>query len=244
MSDVTFVGTSDAFGAGGRRQSAILVRAPQGAVLLDCGATTNSGLQQLQIDRDEIDAIAVSHFHGDHFGGIPPFLLAAQFIDERSRPLTIAGPRGIEARVEALARAMGHPLAVPIPFEVQFRELPTDREMEVGPVRIRAFETHHSPDSCPHGLLLQSGARRIAYSGDTGWFDGLPAEISGSDLFICECTLCEPVYEFHLDLETLLAQRARFDCGRLILTHLGSEMNARRGALEIETADDGVELSL
>jgi ribonuclease BN (tRNA processing enzyme) len=71
MSEVVFVGTSDAFGAGGRRQSALLVRAPQGAVLLDCGLTTVTGLVALGIERDEIDAIVVSHFHGDHFGGIP-----------------------------------------------------------------------------------------------------------------------------------------------------------------------------
>ena len=44
MTEVTFVGTSDAFGAGGRRQSAIFVRGPGGAALLDCGGTTLTGL--------------------------------------------------------------------------------------------------------------------------------------------------------------------------------------------------------
>ena len=110
MSEVVFIGTSDAFGAGGRRQAAVLVRGARGTILLDCGATTGSGLQELGIPRDEIDTILVSHFHGDHFAGIPLLLLAALYQDERRHPLRIAGPPEIELRVRALARAMGHPL--------------------------------------------------------------------------------------------------------------------------------------
>ena len=92
MSEVAFIGTSDAFGAGGRRQSAVFVRAPGGGVLLDCGSTTGTGLSAMGIERGEIDTILVSHFHGDHFGGIPSVLLAALYDDERKEPLRIAGP--------------------------------------------------------------------------------------------------------------------------------------------------------
>ena len=110
MSEIVFIGTSDAFGAGGRRQSAVLVCGDRGAMLLDCGATTGTGLQELEIRRDEIDVILVSHFHGDHFAGIPLLLLAALYQDERRHPIHIAGPPEVELRVRALARAMGHSL--------------------------------------------------------------------------------------------------------------------------------------
>ncbi len=100
MSEIVFIGTSDAFGAGGRRQSAALLRAPNGGVLIDCGATTSTGLCELGIERDEIDTILVSHFHGDHFSGIPILLLAALYEDERKQPLRIAGPPGIQMRVQ------------------------------------------------------------------------------------------------------------------------------------------------
>ena len=244
MSDLTFIGTSDAFGAGGRRQSAILMRAPNGAVLLDCGATTNTGLSQLGLSSREIDAILISHFHGDHFGGIPLFLLATQHQDNRTEPLTIAGPPGIEARVRSLAEAMGHPLeSRALSFPLSFEELGVDRECEIGPIAARAFATHHQPASCPHGLIIRAGRRRVAYSGDTGWFDELPRKVAGADVFVCECTFPAAGFEFHLDLETLLARRSEFDCGRMILTHLGAEMSKRRGHCELETADDGLELS-
>jgi ribonuclease BN (tRNA processing enzyme) len=244
MSGLTFIGTSDAFGAGGRRQSAILLRAPNGAVLLDCGATTNTGLIQLGVSRREIDAILISHFHGDHFGGIPLILLAAQHQDQRKEPLVIAGPPGIEARVRNLAEAMGHPLERhELGFTLSFEELAVDRECEIGPIVTRAFATHHQPDSCPHGLIVRAGPHRVAYSGDTGWFDQLPGEVAGSDVFVCECTFPNARYKFHLDLDTLTARRTEFDCGRMILTHFAAEMSERRGHCELETADDGLELS-
>jgi len=245
MAEITFIGTSDAFGAGGRRQSAILLRTSGGAILLDCGPTTNSGLAQLGIDRGDIDAIVISHFHGDHFSGIPLLILAARFEDARQKPLAIAGPPGIEARVRDLAQSMGHPLEDDdCPFAISFQEFTIDRELEVGPVTLKAFAAHHQAESCPHGLIVRTDSHRIAYSGDTGWFDDLPQHVAGCDLFICECTFPKAGYEFHLDLEALIERRDAFDCGRLILTHLGPEMCELRGRCEIETADDGLQLSL
>ena len=75
MTEVQFVGTGDAFGSGGRRQSAILVRVHGHTLLLDCGATTVVGLKELGIDPREIDAVAITHFHGDHVAGLPFLLL-------------------------------------------------------------------------------------------------------------------------------------------------------------------------
>jgi len=247
MSEVIFVGTSDAFGAGGRRQSAIVLRGSSGSLLLDCGATTGSGLHELDIAFDEIDAILISHFHGDHFGGVPLLLLAALYQDVRKRPLWIAGPPGVEARVRRLASAMGHALeGREWSFPIRFEELPAGRRCSVGPARVESFETHHSPDAVPHGLLIDPGSLKIAYSGDTGWFDALPAHVAGSDLFICECTYHrnQSGFEYHLSHEELCEHRARFDCGRMVITHLGDEMSGRRESSDFEAADDGLTLKL
>lgn len=249
MSEVLFVGTSDAFGAGGRRQSAIVVRGDRGTLLLDCGTTTTSGLTELDVDRNEIEAITVSHFHADHFGGIPLFLLAAQYLDERKAPLWIAGPPDVEARVRALANAMGHPIKDDLPFAVTFKELPASSAAqgalhEVGPAQIRAFETHHQAEAHPHGYAIDLGRQRIAYSGDTGWFDELPAQVAGTDLFICECTQQHKGLDFHLSLEEISEHHSKFDCGNVILTHLGAEMLEQRGNCEFDTADDGLLLKL
>ncbi|MFQ5877837.1 MAG: MBL fold metallo-hydrolase [Acidobacteriota bacterium] len=243
--EVLFIGTGDAFGAAGRRQAGILVRGPGGVVLLDCGTTTLQGLAALGVGRNRIDAVLVTHFHADHFGGIPLFLLAALHEDRRRRPLTIAGPPGIERRVLGAAAALGHPLeARAWPFGLRFQEIACGADLRVGRFEVGCFEARHQPDSCPRGLRLAAGSRRIVYTGDTGWFDALPERARGADLFICECTLAEPGFQYHLSLNDLLSRRERFDCGRMVLTHLGEAMAGRRGRCDIETADDGMTIRL
>lgn len=245
MNEVIFIGTSDAFGAGGRRQSASLVRGERGTLLLDCGATTNTGLSELGLQRDEIDSILISHFHGDHFGGIPLFLFACLYEDLRSRPLEVAGPPGIEARVRQLADAMGHSFGDrEWSFPLRFREIPPGVEHEVGPAQVRAFETRHQLEAHPHGYRVNMGNRTVVYTGDTGWFDELPRLCAGADLLISECTLLDQQLDFHLSLAEISEHRSEFDVGSLILTHLGRHMSERRGQLELDTADDGLIVKL
>jgi ribonuclease BN (tRNA processing enzyme) len=245
LTEVVFVGTSDAFGAGGRRQSAVFARGERGGMLFDCGATTNTGLFQLGISRNEIDVILISHFHGDHFGGIPSFLYAALYTDERRHAIEIVGPPEVEARIRRLAHAMGHHLnGREWTFPIHYREIHADESLSAGPAEIEAFATQHQPDSNPQGYRVALGQDRIAYSGDTGWFDGLPEHVAGSHLFICECTQHRALLDFHLSLDELREHRDDFDCGRLILTHLGEEMADQRGQIEIETADDGLTVKL
>jgi ribonuclease BN (tRNA processing enzyme) len=245
VSELVLIGTSDAFGGGGRRQSAYLLRTPSGSVLLDCGGTTSTGLSALGISREEVEAILITHFHADHFGGIPQFLLGAEYEDRRRAPMRIAGPVGVERRVREVARALGHPLEEHrFGFAVSFEELPVGETRAIGPVETRAFATFHSPDSCPHGLIVTAGNRRLAYSGDTGWFEALPSEVNGSDLFLCECTQVRREFEYHLSFQELSERNGEFDCGRLVLTHLGAEMRALGDVGGFEIADDGRVLKL
>ena len=82
-------------------------------------------------------AIVVSHFHADHFGGIPLHLLGALYEDERTDPLRIAGPPGIEARVRGLAAAMGHAIeGRQWSFEIHFEELPAGSPLAAPPDRV------------------------------------------------------------------------------------------------------------
>jgi ribonuclease BN (tRNA processing enzyme) len=214
-------------------------------VLLDCGGTTVTGLASVGVSREEVEAILITHFHADHFGGVPLFLLGAEYQDRRRSPIRIAGPAGVEQRVRDAARALGHPLeAHRFGFQVEFQELPPGEARAIGPVEARAFRTFHSPDSHPHGLVVQSGDRRVAYSGDTGWFEALPGEVNGADLFLCECTQVHREFEYHLSFDELGERRAEFDCGRLVLTHLGHDMRQLDDYEGFEIADDGRTLKL
>src|SRR5437762_5249554 len=100
-----FVGCGDALGSGGRSNTCFHVTGQGANFLIDCGASSLPALKRLGIARDDIDTILITHFHGDHFAGLPFLLLDAQF-SRRSRPLTIAGPAGIAARLDQAMEAL------------------------------------------------------------------------------------------------------------------------------------------
>ncbi len=97
---VRFLGSGDIVGSGGRFQACISVQTAASHILLDCGTSSLIAMRRLELDPGTVDTIVLTHLHGDHFGGIPFFVLDAQF-SRRNRPLTVAGPPGTEARVRA-----------------------------------------------------------------------------------------------------------------------------------------------
>src|SRR5262249_9768226 len=91
-----FVGSGDAFGSGGRFNTCFQVVARDLNFLIDCGASSLVAMKRLRIDPNAIDLIVLTHYHADHCGGVPFFVLDAQFVAKRTHPLTIAGPPPIK----------------------------------------------------------------------------------------------------------------------------------------------------
>ena len=76
-----------------------MLRGPDGALLIDCGASSLVAMKRAGVDPGEIGWVLLTHLHGDHFGGVPFMVLDGQFT-RRTRPLVVAGPPGTRARVE------------------------------------------------------------------------------------------------------------------------------------------------
>src|SRR5690606_18908831 len=103
---LTVIGSSDAFGSGGRLQTCFHVAWSRGAFLIDCGATSLTGLFRQGVELNSISTIFVTHLHGDHFGGLVWWLIHAVHVAGRTVPLTVVGPAGLEARFTAAAEAL------------------------------------------------------------------------------------------------------------------------------------------
>src|SRR2546428_4590487 len=103
---VLFVGSGDSFGSGGRFQTCILVDGGGMRFTIDFGTSSLIALKQQGIDHNSIDAILLTHLHGDHCGGGPFMLVDAMLGAKRSRPLPIAGPRDLRSRMGAIADAL------------------------------------------------------------------------------------------------------------------------------------------
>lgn len=243
MSDVQlrFLGTGDAFGSGGRLHTAAHIHADGGSLLVDCGPSTLAAMRRGALDPNAVDAIALTHLHGDHVGGVPFLLMEAHYAIGRTRPLLIAGPAGVEAAVarahEALFPGTG---ALPFRFPLAYLEWRDGQSVAAGPARVTPFPVRHSAVTPCYGLRVEVDGRVAAFSGDTEWTDTLIALSAGADLFVCECFGFESAPPHHLDYRTLEAHRAALTCRRLLLTHMGAEMLARAAALGADTADDGL----
>ena len=241
---VHFLGSGNAFSDGGRANAAIHVTAPGVSLLLDCGGSALPAIKK-HVDPATVDAIAVTHLHGDHFGGIPFFILDGQFLSRRERPLLIAGPPGIDERVRQAQEALfAGSSQTQQKYEMHFLEWHDRRKEGIGGISVTPFEVVHASGAPPFALRLEVDGKTIAYSGDTEWTHTLIELARGADLFICEANFYEKNVKFHLDYQTLMDHKDELRCKRLVLTHMNVEMLARLPSLDVEAAEDGTEIVL
>ena len=238
-----FVGCGDAFGSGGRFNTCFHVTGERVNFLIDCGASSLIALKRLGIDRNAIQTILFTHYHADHFGGLPFFILDAQFFTKRTEPLVVAGPPGLAAWVErVMETAFPGSSGTAQRFELTLRELdPADGPADIGDLRVTPHQAHHGPPGGPFlALRVEAEGRTVAYTGDTEWTDGIAAAARGADLFVAEAYFRDKPVPLHLDLATLERHLPDIGARRVVLTHMSDDMLARRGDVPFETAEDGL----
>jgi len=236
---ITFIGSGNAFADGGRSHACIHVGAPGVSLLLDCGGSALPAIKR-EIDAEAIDAIAISHLHGDHFGGIP-YLVIEQHFAGRTAPLTVGGPRALAERLRAAESALYPDFFRKTKVGFAIREIVLGAaETELGGALVSALPVKHVQESDPHGLRVRVGDKLVAYSGDAIWSDDLSRVAKGADLFICDASFFDSNDPSHISYRTLMSHRDELECQKVMLTHLGAETLARIGELELEHAVDGM----
>ena len=239
------LGTSDAFGSLGRHNAGYLLETQATRILLDSGPGILTALKAQDQKPASIDAIIISHLHGDHFAGIPFLLLEFTYQSQRRRPLKIIGPPGIEKRVMMLCRTLYADLDLQdLPFPVRFIEMEHGSAHESNDARIESFRVPHQEKEISLGHRIIVGGSILTYSGDTPWTDDLIRESSGSSLFLCECTSFDIEIPRHIHYAELEKQRTRLECAEVLLTHMGSDVRKRSSEIDLPMADDGLALKV
>ncbi len=233
---LTVIGSSPAWPNPGGAQSGYLVEGG-GRLLLDCGPGVLARLRQS--DAVELDAVAITHFHLDHWGDLVPWAwLAAYGRRPLPRPELWLPPGGSEE----LARFAGHwgrEAMFERAFDVrEFGEEPFSAAgFEIEPRRVR----HYTLRAYGFRVAGPGGGPVLAYSGDSAPGEELVALARDADLFLCEATLASGVDEGeprgHLAAEEALAAAD----GRILLTHRPVELAPPDG---VALARDGLVVDL
>jgi ribonuclease BN (tRNA processing enzyme) len=242
MLRLQFIGCGDAFGSGGRLNTCFHLVGREVNALIDCGASSLVALNRYAIHTDAIDTILITHFHADHFGGIPFLMLNARYVTHRQRPLTIAGPPGLEDWYErVMETAYAASMTIPPQFALTLRELTIAQRQEFGALAVTPFHVVHDDRAGPClALRIEAEGKVITYSGDTEWTPALIEAAHAADLFICECYTYERPVAGHLSLTTLTEHFDEIGAKRIILTHLGAHMLGHRDQATYPIAEDGL----
>ena len=216
--DLLFLGSGNAFAAG-RYWSSFLLN---GRYLFDASPIALPHLKRSEVDVAEIEAIFISHFHADHFFGLPFLLLEYAEATARSKDLTIIGPPGIEERLRTITDA-GYPhlFTKEKSYEESYRDLRDGLEGDVGELHYQARSVEHVEGLECFGFRVEIGGRTLAYSGDSVLCDPLVELADGADVFVVECSCWGDACGPHLSPQDIRELRRRLGpTPTFILTHL------------------------
>ena len=243
--EALFLGTGDAFGSSGQRQSAVLLtarNAPRG-VLLDAGPGCHSALRAEGLSNRDLAVVVLSHFHGDHYGGLP-FIELDAFRTSRRAPLLVLAPPGARERIRSLRRCLYPSLEVR--FSEEIREVLPGEEVvlpaAVGGGSAVPFRAAHQADRWALSWKLRLGDRTVVYSGDSALTERMLRKSANSDLLIHECTGLQPL-PGHTSHTELKAAASRIGARRVLLVHTGTDVRQARDPV-FEPAHDGLRVMI
>jgi ribonuclease BN (tRNA processing enzyme) len=216
---LTVIGSSPAWPNPGSAQSGYLLNGEEtGSLLLDCGPGVLGRLRER--GPLEVDAIAITHFHLDHWGDLVPWAWLAAYGEGGKRPQLWLPPRGRE-QLATFAANWGNPRMFESAFDLE--EYEPGRLFEAAGFELEALRVPHYVMEA-HGFRASANGALLAYSGDTGPGEEVRSLARGADLFLCEATLASPDRDGPPRGHLTADEAASFADGPLLLTHRPVEL--------------------
>jgi ribonuclease BN (tRNA processing enzyme) len=237
------IGSSPAWPNPGGAHSGYLLEADGQRLLLDCGPGVLSRLRQTE-GWPKVDAIAITHFHLDHWGDLVPWVWGSMYRSENG-PVARPALWVFEGGSEYLQK-LGGRLGFPDMFDRVFHlnEYADDRPFAAAGFQVTALRLPHYTLET-YGFRAERDGTTLAYSGDSAPSDRLADLARNADLFVCEATLLrgedDGLPRGHLSLDEAVAAFEAAGARRLLVTHRPAELPLAEG---LEFAYDGLELTV
>ncbi len=188
-----------------------------GRLLLDGGAPLLPHMNRVGVNPGDIEVVFLTHFHGDHTLGLPPFVLHRVFVDQR--PIIFVGPAGIEARLEALWEvSWGVDWKTVMRPRFNATYVTAKPSGKAAGYKYETVKLDHGTSGC-NGYRIWVDGRIIAYSGDTESTAPLDELVNGADAAIVEATGPGDVFS-HMSWESATELKRRHPKTRFMFNHL------------------------
>ncbi|NDV20091.1 MBL fold metallo-hydrolase [Pseudodesulfovibrio sp. JC047] len=224
---VTFAGVGEAFDETVPNTS-LLVHSGGSSVLLDCGFTAACAFWGMADNPLALDAVYISHFHGDHYFGLPA-LLVRSIEEGRTKRLTILGPSGIESRVTRLMEMAYSNAMARAQFGIFFVECDPGQDFRHAGFRFRFAMTNHAMPC--QAIRLDDQKTSLFYSGDGQSTADTLALASGSDLVVHESYTLEPEHVGHGSVTASVDFARKAGAKACALVHLQRTVRRERKAV-------------
>lgn len=237
-----FLGTGTATPMLQRLSSSYLLSTSWGNILIDAGPSVVRRLLEFGIVTEEIDMIILTHFHPDHAADLATFLFTCNYGEpKRTKELALVGGRGLELFFKRLC--VVYPSIKPKGYSLNMRSMARDEWRLNDVVTIETLPMKHRKESI--GVKV-TGAKTIAFTGDSDYSVNLVSLARGVDLLVSECSLPDLKMNGHLNLATLEKVVRKARPAQVILSHLYPEWERFRGVLHAPflLAEDGLEVDL
>jgi ribonuclease Z len=146
--DVVFLGTSASMPTAQRAPAALLVRRGGERLLFDCAEGTQRQLQRSNVGLVDLEEIFLTHFHADHFLGLPGMLKTFALRGREEVPLTVYGPRGVRELFASLRPFLGR-----LPYPLTVTELEAGERLERGEYVLEPFAVEHGAGALGYALV-------------------------------------------------------------------------------------------
>lgn len=215
--------------------TAFLLTSGRACLLFDCGFTVPHRLAGRLGDPDRLDAVWISHFHGDHCFGLPLLFLKLSELG-RGRELVVAGPVGLAERLRTLLAMAYGSLAGDCGFAWRVVELAPGGTAAVAGARLTAAESVHHPPAL--AVRCDCGGRSLFYSGDGRPSAAAVAMARGVELAVLECFAARAEVPGHNNLAGVMEFAAGAEPRRCALVHVDGGARTELSRL-LEKAPEG-----